>query len=64
MGQGEALREALKRAGLSQSKYCDIRGIPLRTFQHWIHEDTTMNDWLLRLILKDIEEAGSENSGL
>lgn len=60
MGQSEQLKQALKRAGLSQTKYCEIRGIPLRTFQHWIHEDNKLNGWLLDLILKDIAEIGDE----
>lgn len=54
--QGELIRTALKNAGLTQTSYCRLKGIPLRTMQHWIHEDTIMPDWLLEFILKDLHE--------
>ena len=56
--QGERLKTALKDAGLTQTEYCKRSGISLRTFQHWVHEDTAMPGWMLRLVLKDIAELG------
>lgn len=56
--QGERLKIALKAAGLTQTEYCKRSGISLRTFQHWVHEDTAMPGWMLRLVLKDIAEFG------
>lgn len=56
--QGERLKTALKDAGLTQTEYCKRSEIPLRTFQHWVHEDTAMPGWMIRLVLKDIAEFG------
>lgn len=58
MKQGEQLKTALKAAGLTQTEYCKRSGISLRTFQHWVHEDTAMPGWMIRLVLKDIAEFG------
>lgn len=56
--QSAAIRAALKEAGLTQTAYCNHRGIAYRTFQNWLGETTTMPEWLLDLILRDIQEAG------
>lgn len=56
--QSELIRAALKAAGLTQTAYCNYRGIAFRTFQNWLSEKTNMPGWLQALILRDIAEAG------
>ena len=62
MTQGEEIKDALKRANLTQKEYCRERGISMRTFQHWVHDESRMGAWLLRMILRDIAEYGEEKA--
>lgn len=54
--QGERIKEALKRAGMTQAGYCQLRGIPLRTLQNWISGKTVLSGWMMFFIMRDLDE--------
>lgn len=54
----EKLREARKKAGLSQDRMAEATGIPKRTIQDWEREVATPPEYLQRYVLCDLERLG------
>ncbi len=44
------IRELRKQTGLSQTKFGELFGIPLRTIQHWESENRTPPEYVINMI--------------